>query len=134
MFLITISRYLSRRVMMSPEEAYDLLEAIATISGSLDKLKRVKQKKADNAIKNRKPPINFKECQIPIGAELVYVEDPSVRVIVCDERKVEYNNEITSLTAVAKMFKGYKNLQGPSFFTFNGRLVTDIAKETQWKE
>lgn len=89
MFLITISRYLSRRVMMSPEEAYDLLEAIATISGSLDKLKRVKQKKADNAIKNRKPPINFKECQIPIGAELVYVEDPSVRVIVCDERSLE---------------------------------------------
>ena len=120
--------------VMSPEEAYDLLEAIATISGSLDKLKRVKSKKAGDTIKTKKPPINFKKCGIPIGAELVYVDDPNVKVTVCGERKVEYNNEITSLTAVAKQLKNSKNLQGPAFFTFNGRLVTDIAKETQWED
>ena len=79
-------------------------------------------------------PINFKECGIPIGAELVFVENPEVKVVVCDDRKVEYNNEITSLTAVARQFKGYKNIAGPSFFTHNGRLVTEIAHETQWKD
>lgn len=120
--------------VMTPEDAYDLLEAIATISGSLDKLKRVKSKKANDVTKTKKPPINFKECGIPIGAELVYVDDPSVKVVVCDERKVEYNNEITSLTAVARQFKGYKNVSGPSFFTYNGRLVTDIARDTQWRD
>ena len=62
------------------------------------------------------------------------MDDPTVKVIVCDERKVEYNNEITSLTAVARQFKGYKNVPEPSFFTYNGRLVTDIARETQWRE
>ena len=107
---------------------------IATISGSRDKLKQVKTKKTAESAKIKKPPINFKECGIPVGAELVYVDDPTVKVIVCDERKVEYNNEITSLTAVARQFKGYKNVPEPSFFTYNGRLVTDIARETQWRE
>lgn len=120
--------------VMSPEDAYDLLEAIATISGSLDKLKRVKTKKASELPKVKKPPINFKECGIPVGAELIYVDDPNVKVVVCDERKVEYNNEITSLTAVARQFKDYKNVPGPSFFTYNGRPLTDIARETQWRD
>lgn len=118
--------------VMSPEEAYELLESIAIISGSLDKLKRSKIKKSATDTKTKKPPINFKKCGIPIGAELVYVDDPSVKVVVCDERKVEYNNEITSLTAVARQFKAYKNVAGPSFFTYNGKLVTEIARETQW--
>ena len=119
--------------VMEPEEAYELLESIAIISGSTDKLKRVKIDESKKA-KIKKPPINFKECGIPIGAELVFVENPEVKVVVCDDRKVEYNNEITSLTAVARQFKGYKNIAGPSFFTYNGRLVTEIAHETQWKD
>lgn len=120
--------------VMSPEDAYDLLEAIATISGSLDKLKRVKTKKASELPKVKKPPINFKACGIPVGAELIYVDDPNVKVVVCDKRKVEYNIEITSLTAVARQFKDYKNVPGPSFFTYNGRPLTDIARETQWRD
>jgi hypothetical protein len=120
--------------VMSPEDAYELLEAIAVISGSADKLKHVKNVKKQSEMRVKKPPINFTKCGIPIGAQLVYVDDPSVKVIVCDQRKVEYNNEITSLTAVARQFKKYKNVPGPSFFTYNGKLVTDIARETQWKD
>ena len=36
--------------------------------------------------------------------------------------------------AVARQYKGYKNIAGPSFFTYSGRLVTGIAHETQWKD
>lgn len=72
-------------------------------------------------------------CKIDIGAELVFVENPEVKVVVCDDRKVEYNNEITSLTAVARQFKGYKNIAGPSFFTYNGRLATEFAQKHNGK-
>lgn len=122
--------------VMSAEEAYDLLEAIATISGSQDKLKREKNI-ADNLnteSKKKKPAVNFAKCNIPIGAELVFIEDPNVRVIVESERKVSYNDEITSLSAVAGRIKGVKAIAGPSYFTYKGKLVCDIAKETQWKE
>lgn len=119
--------------MMEPEAAYELLEAIALISGTQDKLKRKKAIDTVNPQKNRLPAVNFSKCNIPVGSELVFVEDPDVKVVVVSERKVEYKNELTSLSAVAKGIKGY-SCAGPSYFTYNGKLVSDIAYETQWKE
>ena len=119
--------------VMSPEDAYELLEAIAIISGSQDKLKKVKVIASTTSQKIKRPAVNFEKCNIPVGAELVFIEDESVKVIVVNEHKVQYNNELTSLSAVAKSIKGY-NVSGPQFFTYNGKPVTDIAEETQWKE
>lgn len=121
--------------VMSAEDAYELLEAIATISGSQDKL----QKKPSNAAssdskKTKKPPVNFAKCNIPVGAELVYVDDPSVRVTVATERKVQYNNELTSLSAIVQSIKGIQAAAGPSYFTYNGEIVSEIAARTQWKD
>lgn len=122
--------------VMSAEDAYELLESIATISGSQDKLKRVANlsSKQNDEARKKKPAVNFAKCNIPVGAELVFIEDPTVKVIVESERKVSYNNEITSLSAVAGRIKGVKAIAGPSYFTYKGKLVCDIAKETQWKE
>lgn len=119
--------------VMSPEEAFDLLEAIAIISGSQDKLHRIKSIQTSAEQKVKKPAVNFQKCNIPVGAELVFVEDPNVKVTVVSERKVQYNNEITSLSAIAKNIKGY-SVAGPSLFAYNGQIVADIARKTQWKE
>lgn len=118
--------------IMTPDDAFGLLEAIAMISNTTEKLKKVaKTAKSTQTIK--RPAIDFEKCGIPVGAELVYTEDSSVRVIVADNRKVQYNNELTSLSAIAKGFKGY-NVAGPSYFTYNGELITDIAEKTQWRD
>ncbi len=121
--------------VMTAEDAYELLESIATISGTQDKLKK---KKATTNVasvpKTKKPPINFVKCGIPVGAELVYVEDPNVRVTVVSERKVLYNNEQTSLSAIVQNIKGIQAAAGPSYFTYNDEFVTDIASRTQWKD
>lgn len=119
--------------IMSPEEAYELLEAIAMISGSQDKLKRTKKVNQSSTQKTKKPALNFAKCGIPVGAELIYIHDDSVKAIVESDRKVIYNNEITSLTAIVKSIKGVKSIAGPSFFTYKGKLITEIAEETQWK-
>lgn len=103
---------------MSAEKAYRLLEAIAIISGSADKLKRVAQMQDEyvvNSTKKRshcsgssgrkqRPAINFQKCGIPVGAELVFIDDDSVRVTVVDaeKNKVEYNGAVTSLSPLAK--------------------------------
>ena len=117
--------------VMTPQDAFDLLDAIATISGTKDKLKKSKVSVAKTQ-KVRRPPVNFAKCGIPVGAELVFIEDPSVVVKVVDERKVEYNGMITSLSAISDQIKGHST-QGPSFFTYNGKKICDIAEETQWK-
>ena len=120
--------------IMTPEEAYELLEAIALISGTKDKLKRMVQPGNASQQAIRRPPINFAKCGIPIGAVLVSTDDPTQSVTVVAERKVEYNNEITSLSAVAQQIKGTKYpAQGPMYFTYNGKLVADIYNETQGK-
>ena len=117
--------------VLAPEDAYELLEAIATISGTKDKLKKVKVAPAKKQ-KTKRPPVNFTKCNIPVGTELVYVEDSNVVATVVDERKVLYNNEITSLSAISDRIKGYST-SGPTFFTYHGKTISQIAEETQWK-
>lgn len=121
--------------VMKPKEAYELLEAIAIISGSQDKLTLLVDDKQTTHQQNKKrPSINFEECGIPVGAKLVYTEDPTVVVTVEGPRKVIYNDEITSLSAVVSGIKGVKAIAGPHYFTYSGRPITDIANETQWKD
>lgn len=120
--------------LMTPEDAYDLLEAIKYISGSDNELKRCKENPLINKDKNKKPPINFAKCGIPIGAELVFVEDTNIKVTVVSEKKVEYKGEEISLSTLAQELKHLKSKpQGTAFFTYNGRPLIDIANETQWK-
>ncbi len=120
--------------VMSPEDAYELLESIAIISGSQSKLKKTNDNNSTlSEVKTKHPPIDFVKCGIPIGSKLYYIDDKSIVCEVVSERKVQYNNELTSLSAIARGIKGY-NCAGPSYFTYNGKKVEDIAKETQWKK
>lgn len=118
--------------VMTPQEAYELLESIAVISGTIEKLKKTKIPEAKKQ-KTKNPPVDFFKCGIPEGAELVYLDDPSVVAKVVSNRKVLYKEEITSLSAISDAIKGYST-QGPSMFTYKGKKVSDIARETQWKE
>ncbi len=108
--------------------------AIAIISGSQDMLKRLKDVKKNTSTQIiRRPAINFYKCGLKDGDELVCTEDSSIVVVIKGERKVLYNNELTSLTAIMKKVKGYSNIAGPAYFTYMGESLTDIAERTQWK-
>ena len=48
--------------------------------------------------------------------------------------KFKWNEEETSLSAVAGAIKHVKAVQGPAFFTYQGELITKIAENTQWKK
>lgn len=119
--------------VMSPEDAYELLETIAIISGSQDKLKKMKEVKKPSTQMIRKPTINFYKCGLKDGDKLVCTEDSKLVVVIKGEHKVLYKNELTSLAAIMKKVKGYSNNFGASFFTYKGELLTDIAERTQWK-
>ena len=118
--------------VMTPQDAYDLLETIALISGTNERLK-INKNINEKENKTKKPQINFAKCNIPIGAELTFAEDEKIKVIVESEKKVIYEDEITSLSAVAAKLKNVKHIQGSAYFLYNGKLITEIAEETQWK-
>lgn len=120
-----------------------MLCCIAKISGQNERCYRVTSDfrkveedtvMEDEKRKHPKSPIRFSECGIPVGAQLVYIEDDSVVATVVGDREVKYNGEVTSLSGIVKKLKGLTVVRGTLFFTYNGRLLVDIARETQWKE
>ena len=121
---------------MSAEDAYGLLECIAKISGTVDRLKRVKpegheveDEKMAQEVKEtaRRGPFRFGECGIPVGAELTYVDNPSIKVKVVDDRHIQYGSETTSLSALARDLKGFDHpVQGTLWFKYNGEILNDL--------
>lgn len=119
--------------IMSPEDAYELLEAIATISGSQERLKRMCETEKVESKLVRKPPVDFYKCGLKNGDKLVFNDDSNITVVVQSEHKVLYKDELTSLSAIAKDYYGY-SVSGPSCFSYKGESLIDIANRTQWKD
>lgn len=121
---------------MSAEDAYSLLESIALISGTLDRLKMVKPEGheiADEEMANeiesesKRGPVLMTKIGIPVGAELKFIDDKNIVATVVDDRHVEYNGETTSLSALARQLKKYNHpVQGTLWFTYNGKKISDI--------
>lgn len=126
---------------MSAEKAYSILEGIATISGTQDNLKRMapeghevlNEQTANNSKKKtHKPRLTFSEYGIPVGAQLVYINDSSVVATVLNDKKVEYKGQPIAMSELAHKLLGYKHsVQGPKYFTYNGKLLTDIRKQVE---
>ena len=121
---------------MSAEDAYGLLECIAKISGTLDRLQRLTPEGheiLDEQIANevretaRRGPFRFSECNIPVGSEIAFIEDETIKATVVDDRHIEYKGETTSVSALAQKLKGFEHpVQGTLWFTYQGERLTDL--------
>lgn len=128
---------------MSPEDAYGLLESIAKISGTLDRLQRLTpegHEVLDEQIANevretaRRGPFRFSDCGIPIGSQIEFIENSTVKATVVDDRRIEYNGETTSVSALAQKLKGFTHpVQGTLWFTYQGEKLTDIREKVEAK-
>ena len=126
---------------MSAEDAYGLLECIAKISGTLDRLQRLTPEGheiLDEQIAKevretvRRGPFRFSACNIPIGSQIEFIEDSSVKATVVDDRRIEYNGETTSVSALAQKLKGFDHaVQGTLWFTYQGERLTDIRDRVE---
>ena len=125
---------------MSAEDAYSILEAIAEIHGCSDKLKLATMSEDDKAAEETAEEIatetqekaenfSFSKCQIPIGAEIEYYDNPAIKCKVVSDRKVEYQGKEMSLTAAAKIISGKKySIAGPKFFKYKSEWLNDIRQ------
>ena len=130
---------------MSPEDAYLLIDCIAKISGTEDRLKRVDpegHQVMDEQVANeveeiaRRGPFRFSSCNIKPGAELTFKGDETIKAKVVDDRHIEYNGETTSLSALANVLctkMGLKDTarQGTIWFTYEGKTLDDIRSEME---
>lgn len=121
---------------LSAEDAYGIFEAMAEIHGTTDKLEKwkasatdIKQEQAAQSIaRQKKEKFEFSKLGIPIGAELEYIHDRSIKVVVADEkRKVYYNDEEWSLSSLARvLLQRNGTVQGTLHFSYNGETIADL--------
>ena len=80
----------------------------------------------------KRPPLNFYEMGIQKGEKLFWKDDPTKSVIVTSDRKVSYNGEEVSISALSAQLKGYKvrHIQPTPHWLYNDRLLSDIYDET----
>ncbi len=118
---------------ISPMEAYKMFEEMAIIHGREDKLKLYKNDEVDKEETHKKGEVfSFTKCQIPVGAEIVYINDESVRPKVIDDRKIEYQGEILYMTTLVKKLTGKTiGVCGPAFFTYNEIPLQDYYDKYQ---
>jgi len=131
---------------ISPEDAFAIFEAMAEINDCPERLKKwkistdgiVEEELAETLSEEleRKRAVRsanwtFDSWKIPVGAVLVNTSNPEVKCTVIDNKNVEYNGEIMSMTRLAKVVSGKESTtHGPGYvsrhFTYNGELLKDL--------
>lgn len=127
---------------MSPEEAYSILETIAKVSGTSDKLKKNRptesekeeQKKARQTRANN---FRFSDYGITGREKLEYYnpthpEDKNTgeTCYVLDDRHVEYKGDVWSMSSLAQLLSESKSpLQGPKYFKYNGTPLLTLREQ-----
>ena len=125
---------------MTPEYAYNILSSIAKLSGTESRLKRIKPeghevediKMAEEAEKAyRRGPFTFSSVGIKPGEIITFVPDCSITATVVDDKHIRIGETVTSLSGAAKSILHKNALQGPKFWSYNGRILDDIRTEKE---
>ncbi len=79
-----------------------------------------------------RPALNFFEMGLQKGDKLVWKDDPTITVNIASDRKIIYNGEEVSISALSAQLKGYKSkhIAPGSHWLFNDKLLGDIYDET----
>ncbi|MCY4059700.1 MAG: GIY-YIG nuclease family protein [Gammaproteobacteria bacterium] len=81
--------------------------------------------------KLRRPNFNFTEMGIPAGAELVFARGGEHKCYVVDDRRVEYDGETLSMTALTvRMLDAPRAVAPLPHWLYNGQRLSEIYEET----
>ena len=125
---------------MTPEYAYNILSSIAKLSGTESRLKRIKPeghevediKMAEEAEKAyRRGPFTFSSVGIDPGEIISFVPDLSITATVVDDKHIRIGETVTSLSGAAKSILHKNALQGPKYWSYNGKILDDIRTEKE---
>ena len=89
-------------------------------------------KEASTKAQAKRPPLNFYEMGLHKGDVIFWKDDPSISATIISERKISYEGEETSISALSAKLKGYKtsHIQPTPHWLFNDRLLSEIYDET----
>lgn len=79
---------------------------------------------------------NFKMIDMKPGTVLEWLYDPTITSVVVDDRKIEFEGEITSLSAAAckvgsRTGLGSGAYQGPRYWKYHGKTLLELREEME---
>ena len=83
--------------------------------------------------RSRRPSLHFFDMGVPEGSTLVYTENSSISVTVIAARKVFFDGDEYSLTAITNKLLGKPSnygIQPTAWWMYNGRNLSEIYNET----
>ena len=85
----------------------------------------------DKSKSTRRPPLNYREMGIPVGAKLFFANDQSISAIVCGDRRIMFQKVECSLTHATKQILGITHQVPPTpYWIYDNRNLQDIYNET----
>ena len=105
-------------------------EVTPIVSDELEKVDEVSKNASKEYAKSKRPKQNFVEMGIKIG-EVISTADGLITCKIAEEKKVEYEGEVMSLTRLTRKLKelDYDIQPGPHWF-YKGRSLKEIYDET----
>ena len=107
-----------------------MLAALEDVTPRDDVVEDADDQAALNKARNVRSKFNFKMVDIPPGAELTFVKDPTITAIVIDHRSVEFEGEKTSLSLsaliiVRRMGYQWTKISGPTYWEYEGETLDE---------
>jgi len=125
---------------IDPDQAIVILRLFSkkdvtpSIKEEIDRTISVTEKEASEYYKKRRPPLNFEEMGIPIGAKLVFAYgEIAAEVYVSSNRKVKTadSDEEKSLTRITKeILELDYDVQPTRYWNYEGKSLNDYYNET----
>lgn len=125
---------------MTAQEAVEILATIGGIYGETPQLfEQTVEEKHDQEIaekaaiaSERKSPFSFFKCGIKEGELITYIHDANITCTVANDREINYNGKLTSLSALAKKLLNHKSgVQGTLHFAYNGEILSALRKRLE---
>ena len=122
---------------ISPERVVSALKIaeIENVTPNRDYVESQEDQQALNQARTRRAVFNFEMAKIPVGAELTFINDKSIKAKVVDKRLIEFNGEITSPSASARELLGYQyQAQGTVYWMYEGETLDERRRRLENEE
>ena len=122
---------------IAPERVVSALKLaeIENVTPKKDFIETQEDQQSLNQARTRRAIFNFKLVDIPVGAELVFSRDENIKAKVIDNRSIEYNGEITSLSTSAQKILGYDyGVAGTDYWMYEDETLDERRRRFETGE
>lgn len=119
---------------LSPDRVVSALKLaeIENITPKRDYVETLEDQQALNQARARRAMFNFALAQIPVGSQLTFVNNETITATVIDNRSIEYNGTMTSVSAAAQQILGYSyQVQGTIYWVYNGETLDERRRRIE---